>query len=375
MKLSVLHIYKDYYPPVVGGIEKIINLMCEGIKDEYETRVLIATRKVCLATRKYDCNGVKIYESPSLGRLSSAPICPNFPLLLRKLKSDILHFHFPNPTGEVSYLLTRPAGKVVVSYHSDIVRQKHALRFYRPLIHKFLRQADIILPTSPNYIEHSEFLQQYREKCEVMPLGIDLNQFKLTERVKKESARIREKYSQPIVLFVGVLRYYKGLQFLIEAMKSVSARLIIIGAGPEEMALRRLCAQLKIEDKVVFTGEISDEEKVWYLYASDIFCLPSHLPSEAYGISQIEAMACGVPVVSTALDTGVPFVNKDGESGIIVPPANPRALADAINSLLADEQRRLKLGKQAQERAYRLFDARQMISHLKQIYQTLLMRG
>ncbi|MCD6386275.1 glycosyltransferase [Candidatus Sumerlaeota bacterium] len=375
MKPSVLHIYKDYYPPVVGGIEKTINLMCEGVKDDYEVRVLIASRGVRLSAHRYECNGVKIYESPSLGRMSSAPVCPAFPLLLKKLKSDILHFHFPNPTGEISYLLARPRGKVVVTYHSDIVRQKRALRFYRPWIHRFLRLADIILPTSPNYIEHSEFLQQYKDKCEVMPLGIDLNQFKLTERVKEESAKIRKSISRPIVLFIGVLRYYKGLKFLIEAMTSVPACLIIIGSGPEETSLRQLCARLGVNDKVVFTGEVSDEEKVCYLYASDIFCLPSHLPSEAYGISQIEAMACGVPVVSTALDTGVPFVNKDGESGIIVPPANPRALADAINSLLADEPRRLRLGKQAQQRAHRLFDARQMISHLKQIYHTLLTKS
>ncbi|MCX7766807.1 MAG: glycosyltransferase [Candidatus Sumerlaeia bacterium] len=372
MKPSVLHIYKDYYPPVVGGVEKSINLMCQGLKTEFDIKVLIATRGFSLSSRQYELDGIKIYEAPALGRFYSAPVCPTFPLLLRQLDSQILHFHFPNPTGEISYFVAQPKGKVVVTYHSDIVRQKFALTFYRSFIYKFLENADIVLPTSPNYIEHSEFLRQFRDKCKVMPLGINLNEFQLTDAVRTRAEALRQKIGAPIVIFVGVLRYYKGLHFLIEAMRDVPARLVIVGSGPEEMRLRQLAQELGIAPKIIFTGEVSDAEKICYLYASDIFCLPSHLPSEAYGISQIEAMACGLPVVSTALDTGVPFVNKDGESGIVVPPSDPRALAYAINSLLNDESKRRQLSIGARQRSARLFDFQIMINQLREIYYSLI---
>jgi rhamnosyl/mannosyltransferase len=358
----------------VGGIEKTINLMCEGMKDEFSIRVLIASRKKTLKTRCYDIKGVEIIEAPTLGRFASAPLCPTFLFMLKKLQSDILHFHFPNPTGEISYLLAKPQGKVVVSYHSDIVRQKNALKLYRPFLTRFLDCADVVLPTSLNYIEHSEFLQGIREKCTVLPLGIDITQFAETDKIKKRAQEIRGSFSGPIIVFVGVLRYYKGLHFLLEAMKGINANLVIVGTGPEEGNLRTRCEEFFIKDKVTFTGEVSDDEKVAQYYTADIFCLPSHLPSEAYGVSQIEAMACGLPVVSTALDTGVPFVNKHDESGIIVKPADPSALAEAINSLIKDDTRREALGKQARERANNLFDSRIMIDNLREIYQTLLKR-
>ena len=276
MKPRVLHIYKDYFPPVVGGIEKTIHLMCQGTKDEFDVRVLIAQREHSLSTKRYCMDGIEIIEAPSFGRVSSAPACPTFPLLLRKLKSDILHFHFPNPTGEISYMIMEPPGRVVVTYHSDIVRQKTALRLYRPFIYRFLECADIILPTSPNYIEHSIFLSRFRDKCEVMPLGIDFKQFECTDSIRERAHSLRETFSTPIILFVGVLRYYKGLHFLLQAMKSVDAFLVIVGSGPEEERLRNLSHELGIEDKIFFAGPVSDEEKVSYLYASDIFCLPSH---------------------------------------------------------------------------------------------------
>ncbi len=346
--------------------------MCRGTKDEYSVRVLVAAREFRLGSREYEIEGVHIVEAPALGRFSSAPLCPTFPMLLKKYRADILHFHFPHPTGEISYLLKRPGGKVVVTYHSDIVRQKTALRLYRPLIYRFLAQADVILPTSPNYIEHSEFLREFKYCCEVMPLGIPMEAFECTATVEERARAIQQSSYLPIVLFVGVLRYYKGLEFLLRAMQTVNARLILVGAGPERARLEGLAHGLDITDRVEFAGEVSDAEKVYYLYAAGVFCLPSHLPSEAFGISQIEAMACGVPVVSTSLDTGVPFVNKDGETGLTVPPAQPRPLANAINRLLRDESERTRMGENARRRAHTLFSAETMTAHLKKVYRSVL---
>ncbi len=372
MKPSVLHIYKDYYPPVVGGVEKSMNIMCNGLKDEFEVSVLIARRTKSIKGRSYSTEGVEIYEAGCLGRLSSAPLCPAFPLFLKKKAYHLLHFHFPNPTGELSYLLAKPPGKVLVTYHSDIVRQKVGLWLYRSFLYRFLDAVDVIMPTSDNYIDHSEFLRRYRDKCETVPLGIDLEPFRDTEQVKKEADTIRANVGTPIVIFVGVLRYYKGIDFLLRAMKKVNAHLIVIGTGPEKERLQHLTIELGIGDRVHYKGEVSEEEKVRYIHASDVFCLPSHLPSEAYGLSQIEAMACGKPVVSTRLDTGVPFVNKHNVSGIIVPPADPSALAEVLNLLLNNEEERRRFGEQARRRAHDMFDSTHMIEHLRSIYNRLL---
>jgi len=368
---SVLHIYKDYYPPVIGGIEKNINHVATGTSDEYDVRVLVANTSAKTEVREQD--GIKVIKAGCLGRFASAPLCPGFPWLLRKYAADILHFHCPNPTGDLSYLMMRPPGKIVVTYHSDVVRQKWAMAFYGYFLKRFLKRASRVLPTSPNYIESSPYLSLVRSLCTVIPLGIETAQFRKTPQIIERSGEIREKSrGLPIVLFVGRLRYYKGLAFLVQALPRINAFLMIVGTGPEKENILRLSRDLKIQDRIFLAGSVSDEELAAYYHAADIFCLPSHLRSEAYGLVQLEAMACGVPVVSCEIDTGVSFVNQNGETGLVVPPASPSHLEKALNTLLSSDELRARLGRQAQKRALEKFDVSVMIKKIKQVYREIL---
>jgi len=371
---SVLHIYKDYYPPVIGGIEKHIHQLASGMRNSYDVRVLVANTRA--KTEIENIDRVEIIKAASLGRFASAPLCPGFPSLLKKYDADILHFHCPNPTGEISYLLSRPRGKVVVTYHSDVIRQKLSMIFYGHFLKKFLDCAQAILPTSPDYIEASPYLSRVRSRCDAIPLGIDTERFRDTSEVLARAAEIRKiSQARPLILFVGRLRYYKGLSFLIQAMPLIEAALVIVGTGPEKENIMNLAKRFGVSDKIHLMGEVSDDDLPAYYYAADVFCLPSHLRSEAYGLVQLEAMACGLPVVSCRIRTGVPFVNRDGETGIIAPPASPEKLAEAINTLLKDEELRLRLGRQAKKRVIEEFGLPLMISRIKNVYDKILNEG
>jgi len=303
-----------------------------------------------------------------------APLSPGFPLWMNRIKADSWQFHIPNPTGDVSYLLTRPRGKVVATYHSDVVRQKWAMSLYGPLLRSFLRRCDMVLPTSPRLVKHSPVLRHFRKKCRPVPLGMPLEKYKPAPESAREARAIKNQYKGfPLLVFVGKLRYYKGLQFLVSALRSLPhVQLAIIGEGPEGPKLKRLAEEFQLTDRIDFLGELSDERMIAYLHAADIFAMPSHLPSEAYGLSQIEAMATGTPVVSCNLPTGVPYVNRDGETGLIVPPGDEDALAEALQKLLDDTNLRFRLGEAAFRRAHENFASEVMVNRLQSIYTKLL---
>jgi glycosyltransferase involved in cell wall biosynthesis len=366
----VLHIYKDYYPPVLGGIEKHINLVCNGIADQFDVRVLVANR--ARGTARETIGEIPVVKASCWGRLASAPVCPSFPRLIKEWPADILHFHLPNPTGDLAWMLSRPQGKIAITYHSDIVRQKWAMAAYGPFLRRFLRRADAIMPTSPNYIESSPWLREVREKCTVVPLGIDLSTFADSPERQTRAGEIRRRYGKPIVVFVGVLRYYKGLRFLIEAMKDLDAACLIIGNGPERPQLAAQIPDSSSTEKIFLLGDLDDSTLADHLQAADLFCLPAHLRAEAYGLCQIEAMACGLPVVSCNLDTGVPYVNLDGETGLLCRPADPASLQAALRRLLDDEALRRSLGENARRRALDQFSSSLMIDRVKQVYRALL---
>jgi len=371
-KPHVLHIYKDYYPPVLGGIEATINLMARGSLRDYEVSVLVCSGSPRGRIEMID--GARVVRVAEWKRVASAPISPSFVPALHQLarEADLLHFHHPNPTGDFAQFLVRSPKPAVMTYHSDVVRQRKAMWLYAPLQHFMMRRCRAIMPTSPNYLESSPWLQQYRDKCTVVPLGIDLTRFEKTPSVQAAAEELRALYPGPITVFVGRLRYYKGLRFLIDAMPQVPGTLLIGGTGPEEANLRRQIAELRLGDRVHLLEDLSEEQLVALLHAGDAFCMPSHLRSEAFGLSQVEAMACGLPVVSTRIGTGVPFVNQDGTSGITVPPEDPASIAAALNRLYADEDLRRRLGNGARTRAQQEFSAERMCQKVHAVYQGVL---
>jgi rhamnosyl/mannosyltransferase len=368
---SVLHIYKDYYPPVVGGIEKHIHLLAEAQRERHDVRVLVANPNGT-GTARERRGGIEIVRVRQFGRPGGTPFCPSFPLWMRRLRGDILHFQFPHPTGEFSYLLARPRGKVVVTYQCDIVRQSGLLRFYKPFLKMFLRRADVILPTSPPLIGSSPWLKPHAHKCIAVPMGVPLEQYARTPDLESRAAAIRAAHDRPIVLFVGQLRYYKGLHFLLQAMRDIEAHLIVVGEGREGQDLVRHVERLGIEEQVEFVGERTGDELLAYYFAADVFCLPSHLRAEAFSLAQVEAMACGLPVVSCAVGTGVEWVNRDGVTGYVVPPAMPEKISGALTRLLRNPKLRRELSRNALERAQKEFGLTLMLERLEIIYQWVL---
>ena len=365
--MKILHVYKDFDPPIRGGMERHIALMCR-FQRQWADDVQALTCSRTLRTRAIQRDGTRVTEVGEWGRFQSAPVAPLYPYYLRKHQADLFVIHTPNPTAEISALLLPPKGRILVRYHSDVVRQASALRVYRPILMKFLARADMILPTSEPYLKTSPFLIPFKDKCRVVPLGIVSEDFVAPDADRV--AALTERYGGPFVFFSGRHRYYKGLEFLVRAAGQIKAPVVLGGDGPESAALERLAAELGV--KVTFTGELSHDDLVTHLHACSVFAFPSVERSEAFGISILEAQVCGKPVVATTLGTGVEFANLDGVTGLNVEPRNPDALAEAINRLLADPSLALRLGQQARERVLKEFVAEKVAEQEFALYQEVL---
>ncbi len=367
--MRVLHIYKDYYPPTCGGIEISIHRMIEATRDACEEiAVLICSRK--RKSEFAEVEGTPVFKAGEWGRFLSAPVSPYFPYWLKQVRADILHYHLPNPTAVISHLLVRPRGKVVVHYHSDIVRQKRWMKLYGPFQDRFLAMADQIIVTSPNYLKSSEILQPYRQKCSIVPFGVSLTRFSPSYEVEDLAQVIRRRYGMNLVLFVGILRYYKGLHVLIDAMERVEGKLLIVGDGPLLPELISYAQQKNYADRIVFLGQV--ESVTPYYYAADVFCLPSIYRSEAFGMVLIEAAACGLPLISTELGTGTSYINRDGVTGLVAPPNDANALADALREILGSQSLRNRYGAAARRRAAELFTQEDMGKNILNIYHQAL---
>ena len=370
--MKILHVYKDFCPPIHGGMERHIALMCRFQRKWAEVEALVCSRSG--QTRVIERDGTRVTEVGEWGRFQSAPVSPLFPWYLRKRRADVVVVHVPNPTAEVSYLLARPSGKLVVRYHSDVVRQATAMKVYAPILVKFLLEADIIIPTSEQYVRTSVTLQavcrRYAEperarRIRVVPLGILHEEFQCTDRPRVE--RLLSAYGGRYVLFSGMHRYYKGLEYLVRAAERLRAPVVIAGDGPERPRVMALAREMGV--RIAFPGALSHEDLVAHLHGCDVFVFPSVERSEAFGLSMLEAHACGKPAVATRLGTGVEFVNLDGLTGLNVPPRDPEALAEAVNALLDEPDRARRMGEFARQRVETQFRAEQIARTEFEIYQ------
>ena len=367
--MRILHVYKDYHP-VLGGIENHIKWLAEAQAESGHEVTVIVTSLNRHTTESVE-NGVRVIRAARLAHVASTPLSLSFPRLLRCQRADVAHLHFPYPLGELSQWLLGRAQRTVITYHSDVVRQQTILRFYGTLLQRVLRHANLIMPTSPQYMQSSPYLQPWREKCRVVPLGIPLAPF-LADR-RQEAVELRQRYGTPLLLCVGALRYYKGLQHLIQALPQIpEARLMIVGEGPMHGEWYRLAHQASVADRVHFVGRIDEPALPAYYQACDLFVLPACLRSEAFGLAQVEAMVSGRPVVGTELGTGTSYVNRHGETGLVVPPRDPAALAEAINELLADDRRRQAMGQAARSRAQAEFGLPVMVARVLAVYEEVL---
>jgi len=365
-RLKVLQLGK-FYPPHMGGIETHLQNLCGELRKSVDLRVLVASDD--RRTAEDVVNGVSVTRVGTRLTLASTPFCPGLVAKIRRSDADIIHCHLPNPAAVLAYLASGHPGRLVVTYHSDTVRQKVLGALFEPWLHAALRRSSAIIATSENYNRSSAVLARYQDRTHVIPYGIPVEQF---EQCDTNSIReIRQRYGNNLVLTVGRLVYYKGLDYLIRAMTRVSGKLLIVGGGPLETELRTLVSNLGLTEKVIFVGEIQNHQIVPYYHAADLFALASVARSEAFGIVQIEAMAAGLPVINTQLDSGVPFVSLHGVSGLTVAPQNPEALAGAINRLLEDNSLRQSFSKAAQKRAWSEFSLDAMTSRTLSLYETL----
>ncbi|MER3458250.1 MAG: glycosyl transferase family 1 [Chloroflexota bacterium] len=370
--MNILHVYKDYYP-VLGGIENHVKVLAEAQARAGHNVIVLVTARGPRTTIE-DIGGVRVIKAGRFATLASAPLSLSLPIILARLRPDITHLHFPYPLGEAAQALLGRSRRTVITYHSDIVRQQGLLRLYRPLLWRVLAKADRIIATSPNYVTTSPYLQRFADKCVIIPLGVDVDRFQQADPAQVAAIRTKGR-QRPILLFVGRLRYYKGLDDLLRAMAllrdtrdHLTATLLICGSGPMEAAWRALTQELGLTEQVHFLGDVPEETLPALYHAADLYVLPANSRAEAFGVALLEAMAAGLPVISTEVGTGTSYVNIHGETGLIVPPRDPQRLAQAIATLLNDLALRQRLGAQAQARVRAKFSQATMIERVLDLY-------
>lgn len=375
--IRVLQINKFYYP-YIGGVEKVVQQISEELLKEPEVENSVLACHPERRDLRTCIRGVNAVLAGSLRTVLGMPISPSFRRLLAQEGNgkDIVDFHMPFPLAAWSLgALRSPGTKVVVHYHSDIVRQKKLKWAYASAFERLLSRADAVVVSSPNLRDSSDMLAPFRAKCRVIPFMAAKPDPEAVspDRVSALKKEVGVPTGMPVVLYVGRLVYYKGLQYLMEAMAGVDAALLIVGSGPLQEDLRQQARSLGIEKRVYWRSGVSDEELPTYYALGDIFVLPSCANTEAYGIVQMEALVAGLPVINTSLPTGVPWVSKDGESGLTVPPGDAAALKAAICRLISDEALRNKLKAGALRRAED-FDPTVVRKQVMDLYREVLER-
>jgi len=367
---KILHFFKTYYPQTMGGIEQVIFQLAEGgVAHGNHSEVLYLSRNGSfrsrpLANHLTHCSRLDV-ELASTGFSVSA--FNDFAELSKQ--ADLIHYHFPWPYMDVLHFATRVRKPTVVTYHSDIIKQKILLRLYQPLMHRFLSSVDRIVAESPNYMEGSAALQRHHEKVSVIPIGLDRSTYPVPapERLAYWSSRLGERF----FLFVGALRYYKGLSFLLEALRNTSLPVVIVGRGPMEAELKAQAERQRLSD-VHFLGSLPDEDKAALLSLCYCVVFPSHLRSEAFGISLLEGAMYGKPLISCEIGTGTTYINIAGETGLVVPPADPKAIGQAMLWLWENPAMAAEMGHRALMRFEELFTAESMVSSYADLYRDLL---
>ena len=364
-KLKILEVNKAYFPHI-GGIETLVKQYSEEL-GQFDTQVRTL---VCCDNRggsiRERVNGVPVIRAANFGTYFSCPISTQFVKQFRRLsqKADVIHIHMPFPLADFAMLLSGFKGKVVLSWHSDIVKQKKLLTLYKPLLKYLLNRADVIFVATEGHIDGSDFLPEYREKCRILPYGITVEDYLNIDRKPILTEKLTDKNSVK-VFFTGRLVYYKGVDVLLKAFRLVNGcELFVAGTGELEAELKAYAKEHNMEDKVHFLGFLPDDELKQAYADCDIFVLPSVAKSEAFGIVQLEAMVYGKPVINTLLPSGVPHVSIHKKTGLTVPPSDFESLSAAILALARNRELREEYGKNAADRVMENFNEKDIIRKL-----------
>jgi len=372
--MKVLHLGK--FDGDVGGIERHLRALLGALPPDIEAVNLVANDRA--VTDEHQIYGYRTVRVASHGVLASVALAPSMPFIARRLHAehrfDIVHLHFPDPLGQLTAMSLPRSVKRVISWHSDIIKQRAALALYRPFLDAFVRDADAIIGATPQHFSSSQQLAPGRpgQLREVIPYGFDPSAFAWTDAARARRAQLaQESHARPVIFTVGRHVYYKGFDVLIRALRSVDAELWIGGRGPLTETFRNAAREAGVTDRVRFLGFVPDDELVAYYDACDVFCMPSTERAEQFGLVQLEAMHLGKPVVATRLGTGVEYVTLDGVSGLLVAPGDEAGLARALARLLADPALRARLGSAGRARVATTFSLQQMIASTVALYRRL----
>ncbi len=370
--MKILEVNKLYYPHI-GGIESLVKQYSEGLSaiPSNDVRVLVCRDGKGKGSIE-NVGGVEVTRANSMGTYFSCPLSFDF---IRKFKrmaaeSDVVEIHTPFPLGDAALLLSGYKGKVVVAWHSDVVKQKKLMFFYKPFMNHLLKRADRIIVATEGHINGSSYLPPYRSKCVVIPYGLDISEY---DNAPRTSVLKANDPSAVKVFFSGRLVYYKGVDVLLKAFKEVKgAELFISGAGTMEAELKQYVSDNSMSSRVHFLGFLSNEDLKSAFSECDIFVLPSVQKSEAFGIVQLEAMVYGKPVINTSLPSGAPFVSLDKVTGLTVPPSDIFALCNAIQQLVDSPELRATYGAAARERVLNDFNEKDVIVKLDSLLKSLI---
>jgi len=370
--MRVLHSYKVYRPDIDGGIVSAIALACSKKKADISNKLLFARGRLGFG-RTYDFGLVKGRAVASLGTFLGMPIAPEFPvaLTLALRRADVVALHLPFPLNDLGIVGIPDRVGLVVHWHSEIHGRRLLARALQPLFRRTLARADRIIVSNEAIVENSPLLAPHRTKCEIVPFGVDFEQWDQSSASEEQRARVaelRERHPRRIAA-LGRLVPYKGFDVLLRALALVDAHLTIIGTGTERRALEELATELDVADRVTFTGYLTNDAVKVQLWAAEVFAFPSITDAETFGLSQLEAMAVGLPVVNTRLNTAVPWVARDGVEAITVSPKDPLALASALSLLLDDKTLARELGAAGQARARNQFADNRYIDRVQAIYR------
>lgn len=367
--LNVLHFYRTYFPETQGGLEEAIRQIClttaaHGI----DSRVLtLAWKPQPMTVTLPEATVIRGHRQLDLASCSMG--LASFRQYREQMEwADVINLHYPWPFADLVHLASGCAKPVVVTYHSDIVRQRWLNMLYSPLRHWLFQRAARIVATSDNYVATSPVLHHYRNKTAVIPLGLERSTCAPADAAAHE--QVARQYGRNFYLFVGVLRYYKGLRFLIEAARGAPFDVVIAGCGPIDGELQAQARALG-GTNVHFAGRVSDAVKAALMAQCRAVVFPSHLRSEAFGVTLIEGAMYGKPLISTEIGTGTSYVNQDGETGLVVAPADAGALRRAMDRLWEEPVLAARMGDAALARYEAHFSGRSLGERYGHLYHEL----
>lgn len=371
--MKVLHVYRTYFPDSQGGLEEVIRQIClNTLPHGVESRIF------CLSVHpqpaQLESEAGLIVRVKRSFEIASCGFCfGGLAEFFRQVKwADLVHYHFPWPFADVMHSLAGHPRPSVVTYHSDIVRQKLLMKLYSPLMHHFLGSVQRIIATSPNYYATSDVLSRFSDKVDIVPIGIECDSYPSLTGGCAALERVEREFGRGFFLFVGVLRYYKGLHILLNAIKDKSYRVVIVGSGPVENELRNQARDLGL-DNVRFSGYVDDETKMSLFHLCRAVVFPSYLRSEAFGVTLLEGAMCAKPLISAEVGSGTSHINIHEQTGLVVTPGCPQALREAMDTLYYNPLRAEEMGQQARVRYEEMFTGVIMGQRYAEVYRDVLL--